>query len=549
MNKFQRFGQAFVKLLNILKLDKGDVLAIYWLAAFSGLLYLALPLGIQAIVGFVASASLSTSLVMLVIFVLIAMFLNGALQVKQLEVIEKVEQKIFVRYAYAYSSALPVIDLQKNDDYYLPELVNRFFDVTNLQKSIYKLLLDIPASAVQILIGTILLAFYHPVFIAFGIVLLFIVFAILRITSPLGFEFAMKSSDYKYAVGDWLEQISRNIRFFKFNNVQQYHITRTDELLKKYIEQKTKLFKILKIQYWSLIGFKLLIFSAMLILGVSLLVNQQINVGQFVAADIVIIGIITSVEKFIISIDKLYEGLAAIEKLNKITEAPKEESGSLIYESGIIGIDIKFQNVSFQYNDNIRALDHISFHIQKGEWVQLRGDRFSGKTSIFNLISGSYMNFEGQILINDIPIRNYDVNMIRHKTGVLFKGSSVIEGSILQNICLGDDHYNIDYVLELSKETGLWDYIKDRKEGFDEIISPYRNKLPSNVIHSILLTRALYNKPNLLLLEDPFIGMNEAKISRLIEYMKSCNHPTVIIINNDNGAVKEINKIISINDN
>lgn len=547
MTKFQKFSQAFSKLLLTLKLDRDDVVAIYWLAAFSGLLYLALPLGIQAIVGFVASASLSTSLIMLVVFVLIALFINGALQVRQLEVIEKVEQKIFVRYAYSYSEALPIIDLQKNDDYYLPELVNRFFDVTGLQKSIYKLLLDIPASAVQILIGTILLAFYHPVFIVFGFFLLLIVFAILRITSPLGFEFAMKSSDYKYAVGDWLEQISRNIRFFKFNNVQQFHLQKTDDLLYKYIEQKSKLFKILKIQYWSLIGFKLLIFSAMLILGVSLLVNQQINVGQFVAADIVIIGIISSVEKFIVSIDKLYEGLAAIEKLNKLTDAPQEQSGSLKYSAQNIGMDIKFEDVSFNYNENIKALDHTSFHINKGEWVQIKGDRFSGKTSIFNLISGSYLNYSGKILINDIPIINYDVNLLRHNIGILLKESTIIEGSILSNICFGDKNYSMDYILELSKQTGLWEFIKEQKDGFDYRISPYKNKLPSSVIHSILLTRALYNTPDLLLLEDPFVSMHEEQLLQLTEYIKSCNNPTVVIINNDNSTLKNIDKIITIN--
>ena len=547
MTKFQKFSQAFSKLLLTLKLDRDDVVAIYWLAAFSGLLYLALPLGIQAIVGFVASASLSTSLIMLVVFVLIALFINGALQVRQLEVIEKVEQKIFVRYAYSYSEALPIIDLQKNDDYYLPELVNRFFDVTGLQKSIYKLLLDIPASAVQILIGTILLAFYHPVFIVFGFFLLLIVFAILRITSPLGFEFAMKSSDYKYAVGDWLEQISRNIRFFKFNNVQQFHLQKTDELLYKYIEQKSKLFKILKIQYWSLIGFKLLIFSAMLILGVSLLVNQQINVGQFVAADIVIIGIISSVEKFIVSIDKLYEGLAAIEKLNKLTDAPQEQSGSLKYSAQNIGMDIKFEDVSFNYNENIKAIDHTSFHINKGEWVQIKGDRFSGKTSIFNLISGSYLNYSGKILINDIPINNYDVNLLRHNIGILLKESTIIEGSILSNICFGDKNYSMDYILDLSKQTGLWEFIKEQKDGFDYPISPYKNKLPSSVNHSILLTRALYNTPDLLLLEDPFVSMHEEQVLQLTEYIKSCNNPTVVIINNDNSTLKNIDKIITIN--
>src|SRR5690606_32878614 len=176
---------------------------------FAGLVSLSLPLGIQTIIGFVQAGTLSTSIVVLILLVLLGTFFTGLLQVRQLEMIEKIEQKLFVRYAIDYTERLPLLDLQKLDSYYIPELVNRFFDAPSLQKSIHKLLVDIPAAIIQIIFGVILLSFYHPLFIAFGIFLFSVIFIILKFTSYRGFETSLETSDYKYKAASWLEEMAR----------------------------------------------------------------------------------------------------------------------------------------------------------------------------------------------------------------------------------------------------------------------------------------------------------------------------------------------------
>ena len=168
--------KAFFKILDLLRLDKKDIFTIYFYSILAGLLAMSLPLGIQAVIGFVMAGSLSTSIVVLVGLVLLGTFFNGSLQIKQLQMIEKIEQKLFVRYAFEYGNRLPKLNIEKLDSYYLPELVNRFFDISGLQKSLHKLLVDIPAAIIQVVLGTILLVFYHPLFIAFCIFLLFLIF-------------------------------------------------------------------------------------------------------------------------------------------------------------------------------------------------------------------------------------------------------------------------------------------------------------------------------------------------------------------------------------
>lgn len=137
-------------------------------AILSGLIQLSLPVGVQAIIGFVLGGTLSASLAVLITVLVAGVLLAGIMQINQMKIIEKIQQRIFVKYAYAFADRIPKLDLKEIDSYYLPELVNRFFDTVSLQKGISKLLLDLPMAMIQILFGLILLPFYHPFFIFFG---------------------------------------------------------------------------------------------------------------------------------------------------------------------------------------------------------------------------------------------------------------------------------------------------------------------------------------------------------------------------------------------
>jgi ABC-type bacteriocin/lantibiotic exporter with double-glycine peptidase domain len=125
---------AAKKLFTLLRLEKKDISTIYVYALLAGLVGFATPLGIQTIISFVLAGALSTSIVVLIVLVVIAVFIGGLLQVRQMQLIEKIQQKIFVRYSLEFANRLPRLDIEKMSNYYLPELVNRFFDTASLQK-------------------------------------------------------------------------------------------------------------------------------------------------------------------------------------------------------------------------------------------------------------------------------------------------------------------------------------------------------------------------------------------------------------------------------
>ncbi|MBC7745136.1 MAG: ABC transporter, partial [Flavobacterium sp.] len=329
------------RILSHLKLEKQEITAVYFYAILNGLIQLSLPLGVQAIVSFVLGASMRASLVVLIALVVLGVLVTGIMQVNQVKIIEKIQQKLFVRYAFIFASHIPTLDLKKTDNIYLPELVNRFFDVPILQKNLSKILLDVPIASINILFGLILLSFYHQAFVLFGLILIILLWLILRYTGQSGLQTSIDESNYKYKVAGWLEETARVIKSIKLAKKNNLHLQKTDEHVIGYLDARNKHFKILLFQYNVLVLFKTFITAAMLIVGTILLVNQQLNIGQFIAAEIIILLILNSVEKLINNLSSVYDTLTSLEKISSFTEKPIEENGSVQLPENSNGLKIQ----------------------------------------------------------------------------------------------------------------------------------------------------------------------------------------------------------------
>jgi ATP-binding cassette, subfamily B, bacterial len=531
-NKVSPLGAA-KKIFSLLRLDRKDVYAIYIFAILAGLVQLAMPLGIQTIISFVMAGSMSTSIVILIFLVVVAVFLNGLLQVRQMQVTEKIQQKIFVRYSLEFSDRLPKINIEKLDSHYLPELVNRFFDTDALQKGIEKLLLDIPSAVIQIVFGVALLSLYHPVFIGFGAVLLLILYIILRYTLPDGFEASIEASRQKYATAAWLEEIARVVKSFKYSRGTSLNIDKTDRIVSNYLQAKTNYFKVLLTQYWSLISFKLIITAAMLIVGAILLVDQQINVGQFIAVDLVILSVIGSVEKLIGNLDKVYDVLTSVEKLSTITEREIETEGTAVLAPTEKGVSLRFDHVHFGYTNKSGILSNINFEVQPGEKICIMGESGAGKSSMLRLLTGAFKNFTGSILVDSMPIGNYKLSSLRSQTGILLSQQDIFNGTIWENITMGNKEIAHEQVAELVEKCGLSSFIRGLPKGYDTLLDPSGIKLTGKVRQDILLLRALLGNKRLLLLEEPLNYLEAAYKEKIAEYLFSGIEATVLIATND----------------
>ena len=520
--------------------EKKDVTNIYFYAILNGLVQLSVPLGIQSIVSFVMGATMATSIYILIAFVVLGTWLVGYFRLKVMQIIEKIQQKIFVEFALAFAEKLPKLNLSATRKYYLPELVNRFFDTQNLQKGISKILLEIPTALIQILFGILLLSFYHPWFLVFGALVIICVIFIFRFTMESGIKSSIDESDKKYEVASWLEDIAASIKTFKLNSKTEIHVAETDNRVVNYLNDRTSHFRVLVIQYKTIIAFKVIITLVMLVIGTYLLVNQQLNIGAFIATEIVVLTIMTAVEKLIISLESYYDVIAALAKLNKVTDLPEEDLGAITLENQNSGFEIEFKEVNFAFNDYQMILENVNFKIAENSLNVITGSLGSGKSLLLNMMTGFYEPTSGRILFDKIPLKNVDKISLRNQIGMFLEDMTIIKGTVYENIVLGQTHISAEQILDISEEIGVDDFSSLFSNGFFTKISETDTEISFSSKKKIMLLRALVGERRLLILEDPLDGMDDAFKIKMREHLSNLKENTTVIVVSEDPEMIEI---------
>jgi len=527
-------NESLNKFFKIIKLEKKEVTAIYFYAILSGVIQLTLPLGIQTIINFSQAAAgigvLPISIILLIVIVLIGILVSGILQVNQMKIVEKIEQSIFTRFSLDFAHKIPKIESSELNNNHLPELMNRFFEVISLQKGLSKILLDIPLAVIQIVFGLVLLSFYNATFIVLGLLLILLLFFIFKYTTKKGLIASYNESENKYEVASWLEEIARSYKTFKISSQNNYHLKKTDELVNDYLVSKTKHFQILKFQYWSLIVFKLLISALMLIIGAVLLIQQQLNIGQFIAAEIVILLILSAVEKLILNLEVGYTILTGVEKLNIISEKKTEIQGKMPYVSNCNGIAIEVKNLNFKFDNSKLLLENINFDIKPGTKICIMGDGGSGKSILLELIGGTLKNFDGFVNINNIPINNINQNEYRKNIGIFYNEQDIFDATIYDNICMGNENITPNEIMRLAEILEIKDFISELPEGLYTQMQPTGKGLSTIIAKKILLLRAIANKPELLVLDEPFELAGAESSKKISKYLIDLPNTTCMVV-------------------
>jgi ABC-type bacteriocin/lantibiotic exporter with double-glycine peptidase domain len=462
-----------------------------------------------------------------------------------MKVVERIQQRIFTRYAFEFTYKIPRFDIKRVDNYHLPELVNRFFDTISLQKGLSNLLLDIPLAVIQIIFGLILLSLYSPLFVLLGILLILILYIVLNLTAKKGLDASLRESDFKYSAAAWIEELARTFKSFKVSGKQNLHLQKTDKLVVGYLESRTDHFDVLKFQYWSLILFKLLVTATMLIVGAVLLIEQQLNVGQFIAAEIVILTVLSAVEKLILSLDKAYDVLTSLEKLSKVTDQELEESSATIYNRNPNGVSINFKQLSFGYKDSTKILNDLKIDIKSGTKVCIKGEAASGKSVLLELLAGGFPDTQGAVLVDGLPIGNYNIESYRKHIGVFYHEQDIFKGTLYENITMGDTTIDPSHLLELAKVVGLDGYITSLPKGFDTELNPTGKGMSSIIAKKILLVRAFANSPALLLLDEPFEIAGGENCERITDYLINLKNVTVVVVTGDKNFASQCDQVIT----
>ncbi len=536
------------RFFRLLQLDKKDISYIYIYAVFAGLINLSLPIGVQAIIGLVAGGAISASIYLLVGAVTIGTALVGILTVMQLSVTESLQRRIFARSSFDFAYRLPRFQLEALSKEYAPELVNRFFDTLTVQKGVPKILMDFSTATLQIFFGLILIAFYHPFFGLFGLALLLFLGGIFWLTGPGGLKTSLQESKYKYKVASWLEEIGRSMNTFKLAGGQSLGMDRTNNLVSGYLDRRANHFRILIGQFGFLVAFKTVVTASLLLLGGFLVIENRISIGQFVAAEIVIILILSSVEKMILTMDAIYDTLTGLEKIGAVTDLPLEKGGGQKYASvdDGKGMTIIARNLTFKYPDaQDPVLDNLSLHIDSGKRVAISGYNSSGKSTLLKLIGSMYSNYSGQISYNGIPMQDMNLTNLREYIGDYSMSEDIVEGTVFDNITLCHPEECMPEVLKVVREVGLQEAIQNLPEGYGTVLLPAGKNISRSVRTRLLMARAILSRPRLLLVEGYFPGLEAAERQRVYELLTESDNPwTLVTITDDSDLAQRCDEVI-----
>jgi ABC-type bacteriocin/lantibiotic exporter with double-glycine peptidase domain len=314
------------RLTRMLDTERESIRYIILYAVVAGAISLSLPLGTQAVFNLVSTGAVFSSTYILITVVVGGVLLGGILLIGQLTVVEAIEQRIFAKAAVEFAYRLPRIKPEALEGQRPSELVNRFFDVLTVQKGLTKLLIDIMFAALQILFGVIVLAFYHPIFIAFGLFTILALVLIYALNYRRALRTSIEESAHKYEIADWLEQVADNLPEVRHDDsAQQLALTRTDELTASYLHARNSHFRVLKNYFTYAVALRTLLTGALLIAGTLFVVSRQMTLGQFVAAEVLIVQISGSIEKLMTGVSTIFDILTGVEKLAAVTDLPLDQ--------------------------------------------------------------------------------------------------------------------------------------------------------------------------------------------------------------------------------
>jgi len=519
------------RLIRLITLERKAIYAIIGYAVFAGLVTLTLPLGIQAIINFVQSGSFSASLYLLITLVLLGVFFAGILRYMQMRIAEDLQQRIFTRSSFEFIYRFPKIVYTAFGNRYPPELANRFFDTMTIQKGLPKSLLVFAQAIIQIIFGIILLSFYHPFFILFGLLLLILIYVVFQFSAPAGVKTSIKESKHKYEVAHWIEEVAKNSPTFKLSDRYSLASNKNDSLVTHYLNAREDHFKILRLQFFKMIGFKLLVIAALLIIGGLLVVNQQMNIGQFVASEVIVILMVNSVEKLILQLESLYDVLTAIEKIGEIVDLELEKDKGDVQLTDYENIHLQLSDLSLIYPQTKKyALKNINLDIKTKEHIYIEGESGSGKTSLLKILTGLIFPSSGNLFVNEHDVKHLNLATYRSLIGHSLLEELPFEGTIRENIKMNNPLISDQDIDEVLEHLNLNGFVQYQDKGLSTIIGTEARHLPYTIAKKIMLARAVVTKPKFLVLKDPLVEFDDQEIKKILNYLFDEKQPWTIIV-------------------
>jgi putative ABC transport system ATP-binding protein len=507
------------RLRKLVSLERDDIWVVVIYAIAVGLVSLAVPIAVQALVNTVAFAGLLQPLVVLVVLVFIGLLGAGALRTLQARVIEVLQQRLFVRAAHDASRGLTRAHIDAFQDHHGAELMNRFFDIVTVQKAVAAILVDGLSVVLQAAIALLLLAFYHPALLAFDVFLILAISFIVFGLGQNGPSTAIKESKTKYSVAAWLEEVASSTRAFKSPGAAELAFGRADALATEYVHARRKHFKVLLRQIISSYVLQALAVSGLLGLGGWLVMQGQLTLGQLVAAELIVTSVVAGLTKFGKYLETFYDLVASIDKLGAIEDLEAERADGVERRPGEGPASLSLEGLSFSVGAGRPVVEDVTLDIQAGQHVAVLGGDASGKSTLVDLIYGLRAPSTGRVVLDGLDIRTLALGDLR-KDVAIAGHPELFDGTLMENVCMGRPGLHAEDVA-LALEIAALDHDAASLEGgLTTPLGHAGRALTASQAARLMIARAVLARPRLLVIDEVLDGLDDETVTRVVERLE-----------------------------
>ena len=206
---------------------------------------------------------------------------------------------------------------------------------------------------------------------------------------------------------------------------------------------------------------------------------------------------------------------------------------------------VEFKNVDFGYHDNDKILENINFTAEPGSIVGIIGSTGCGKSSLVNLIPRLYDVTNGEVLVDDVNVKNYDIKALRDTVGVVLQKNVLFSGTIKENIRWGKPDATDEEIISACKAAQAHDFIMRQPKGYETDLSQGGLNLSGGQKQRLCIARAMIKQPKILILDDSTSAVDTATEAKIREsFYTKLKDTTVLIIAQRISSVKDADKII-----
>lgn len=486
------------RLRALLALERHDLIAIVAFASAVGVLGLATPITVQALLNSVAFLTLLQPIVVLSLLLTAGLLVSALLIGAQTLLVELLSRRVFVRVLSDFSVRLPRVRHDAPDGLRAADRADRFFDVVTIEKATATLLFDGLSATLQIAAGMALLAVYHPLLLAFDLGLGVVLCAVFLVLGRGAIGSAVTESKKKYAVADWLQTIARHESVFQTASGAAWAARNAESIAHGWLDARERHFRVVFRQVIALLVLQVFVSSGLLALGGALVIDGQLSLGQLVAAEIVLASTVLSISKIGKMLGKFYDLLAAVDKIGSVLDLPIERCVGERLPDETSPLELRVVDLRVETPDGALS-QPLGLHIAPGERVALRKGSGCSRRALLEVLVGRREVAAGAAEVGGYDVRDLEPHALRDACALLAE-VDVIPGTLRDNVLIGRE-MDSAALRRLLESCGLGGTLTRLPEGLETRIDRDGGPLGIDELPLLMLARALCGEPRALLID------------------------------------------------